>query len=68
MKHFGAGFIVAVAAASGTVALGHAEVLIGLPAPYTGPNAWMGEGIERGAEMAVADLNAAGGFLASPLG
>ncbi len=66
MKHFGAGFIVAVAAVSGIVALGHAEVLIGLPAPYTGPNAWMGEGIERGAEMAVADLNAAGGVLGQP--
>jgi branched-chain amino acid transport system substrate-binding protein len=66
MKHFGAGFIVAVAAASGSLTLGHAEVLIGLPAPYTDPNAWMGEGIERGAEMAVADLNAAGGVLGQP--
>jgi branched-chain amino acid transport system substrate-binding protein len=66
MKHFDAGFIVAVAVASGTVALGHAEVLIGLPAPCTGPNAWMGEGIERGTEMAVADLNAAGGILGQP--
>jgi branched-chain amino acid transport system substrate-binding protein len=66
MKHFAAGFLVAVAALFGTAALAHAEVLIGLPAPYTGPNAWMGEGIERGAEMAVADLNAAGGILGQP--
>jgi branched-chain amino acid transport system substrate-binding protein len=66
MKHFAAGFLVAVAALLGAPALGHAEVLIGLPAPYTGPNAWMGEGIERGAEMAVADLNTAGGVLGQP--
>jgi hypothetical protein len=23
-----------------------ADILVGLPAPYTGPQAWMGEGIE----------------------
>jgi branched-chain amino acid transport system substrate-binding protein len=66
MKHLGARSILAIAVALGSAALGHAEVLIGLPAPYTGPNAWMGEGIERGAEMAVADLNAAGGILGQP--
>jgi branched-chain amino acid transport system substrate-binding protein len=58
--------IVALAATFGTAAFGHAEILIGLPAPYTGPNAWMGEGIERGAEMAIADLNEAGGILGQP--
>src|SRR5262245_27681885 len=66
MKHSGLGFIVAVAVAFGTAALAHAEVLVGVPAPYTGPNAWMGEGIERGAQMAIADLNAAGGILGQP--
>jgi branched-chain amino acid transport system substrate-binding protein len=62
MKHFGAPFIVAVAVVFGAAGHGRAEILIGLPAPYTGPNAWMGEGVERGAEMAIADLNAAGGI------
>jgi branched-chain amino acid transport system substrate-binding protein len=66
LKQLVARLIVALAAAFGTASLAHAEILIGLPAPYTGPNAWMGEGIERGAEMAVADLNAAGGILGKP--
>jgi branched-chain amino acid transport system substrate-binding protein len=66
LKQFVARLIVALAAAFGTASLAHAEILIGLPAPYTGPNAWLGEGIERGAEMAIADLNAAGGVLGQP--
>jgi ABC-type branched-subunit amino acid transport system substrate-binding protein len=41
----------------------HAEVRIGLAAPLTGPYAWGGAGTERGAEAAVADLNARGGVL-----
>jgi branched-chain amino acid transport system substrate-binding protein len=40
-----------------------ADLLIGLAGPITGKNAWLGEQIERGAAMAVADLNAAGGVL-----
>jgi branched-chain amino acid transport system substrate-binding protein len=40
-----------------------AEILIGLAGPLTGTNAWVGEQIERGAALAVADLNAAGGVL-----
>jgi branched-chain amino acid transport system substrate-binding protein len=40
-----------------------AEVLIGVAGPMTGKNAWFGEQIERGAALAVADLNAAGGVL-----
>ena len=40
-----------------------AEVLIGIAAPMTGPLAWFGEQVKRGAELAVADLNAAGGVL-----
>jgi branched-chain amino acid transport system substrate-binding protein len=40
-----------------------AEVLIGVAGPMTGTNAWFGEQFQRGAEMAVADLNAAGGVL-----
>jgi branched-chain amino acid transport system substrate-binding protein len=41
----------------------HAEILIGVAAPMTGKNAWFGEQMERGAALAVADLNAAGGVL-----
>jgi branched-chain amino acid transport system substrate-binding protein len=55
--------VVMLAATLGGVA--RAEVLIGLAAPITGKNAWFGEQLQRGAELAVADLNAAGGVLAS---
>ena len=40
-----------------------AEILIGVAGPMTGKNAWFGEQMERGAELAVADINAAGGVL-----
>jgi ABC-type branched-subunit amino acid transport system substrate-binding protein len=38
-----------------------AEILVGFAGPMTGPRAWSGQQFERGAEQAVADLNAAGG-------
>ncbi|CAN7145857.1 branched-chain amino acid ABC transporter substrate-binding protein [Mesorhizobium sp. LjNodule214] len=41
----------------------HADVLIGGAGPNTGPLAWVGEQMQRGTEMAVADINAAGGVL-----
>ncbi len=44
-----------------------AEVLIGLAGPMTGKDAWFGEQIERGAALAVADLNAKGGVLGEPV-
>ncbi len=40
-----------------------ADVLIGAAGPITGPQAWIGEQMQRGAELAVADINAAGGIL-----
>jgi branched-chain amino acid transport system substrate-binding protein len=40
-----------------------ADVLIGMAGPITGKEAWLGEQMERGAALAVADLNAAGGVL-----
>jgi branched-chain amino acid transport system substrate-binding protein len=40
-----------------------AEVLIGVAGPMTGKDAWFGEQMERGAAVAVADLNAQGGVL-----
>ena len=55
--------IVALVAAFGIAPVAHAEILIGLAGPLTGPNAWVGEQTERGVALAVADLNAAGGVL-----
>ena len=40
-----------------------AEVLIGSAAPLTGQMAWHGEQHERGIQMAVSEINAAGGLL-----
>ena len=58
--------LVAVAVVMLAAALGwpvRADVLIGMAGPMTGGNAWFGEQMERGATLAVADLNAAGGVL-----
>src|SRR5688572_27099729 len=49
-----------------SVTLGHsarADVLIGVAGPMTGKDAWYGEQMQRGAELAAADINAAGGVL-----
>ena len=57
---------VAVAVVMFAAALGwpaRAEVLIGMAGPITGALAWYGEQMERGAALAVADINAAGGVL-----
>lgn len=40
----------------------HADVLLGIGAPQTGPNAAMGAQIKRGVEAAIAEVNAAGGL------
>ncbi len=40
-----------------------AEVLIGVAGPMTGQNAWYGEQMQRGAELAVKDINGTGGVL-----
>ncbi|WP_341487258.1 branched-chain amino acid ABC transporter substrate-binding protein [Pararhizobium sp. A13] len=53
--------VVALAAVVGYSA--QAEVLVGVSAAMTGRLAWIGEQGQRGAEMAVADLNATGGVL-----
>jgi branched-chain amino acid transport system substrate-binding protein len=53
--------VVVFAAALGGPA--RADVLIGLAGPITGKLAWFGEQMERGTELAVADINAAGGVL-----
>ena len=58
--------LIAIAVVISAAALGgpaRADVLIGLAGPMTGKEAWFGEQLQRGAELAVADLNAAGGVL-----
>jgi branched-chain amino acid transport system substrate-binding protein len=58
--------LVALAIVLFATALGwpaRAEILIGLAGPITGKEAWLGEQDERGAALAVADVNAAGGVL-----
>jgi branched-chain amino acid transport system substrate-binding protein len=58
--------LVAVAVVMFVAALGgpaRAEVLIGMTGPMTGKNAWFGEQMQRGTDLAVADINAAGGVL-----
>jgi branched-chain amino acid transport system substrate-binding protein len=52
----------AALAALGSAAA-EAEILIGAAAQLTGDYSWLGEQVERGAEMAVDDLNEAGGVL-----
>ncbi|MCX8101577.1 MAG: branched-chain amino acid ABC transporter substrate-binding protein [Geminicoccaceae bacterium] len=44
-----------------------ADILIGTAGPMTGPYASFGEQMKRGAEMAVADINAKGGVLGQKL-
>jgi branched-chain amino acid transport system substrate-binding protein len=58
--------LIAVAVIMFSAALGgptQAEILIGVAGPMTGKDAWSGAQLERGAELAVADINAAGGVL-----
>ena len=51
----------------GTVPATAQDVMIGVVGPITGPNAVFGEQMKRGAEMAVADVNAKGGVLGRKL-
>ena len=58
---------VALAAAFGTASLVRAEMVIGVPVPMTGGMAWIGEQGERGAALAIAELNAGGGVFGEPV-
>ncbi len=62
MKTWTSVSLIGVIAAS-SISTARAEILVGVPAPYTGPNGWWGEATERGAELAIAHLNAEGGVL-----
>ena len=61
MRRLSAAAIVTFAASLGSPA--GADILIGVAGPMTGDRAWYGEQYQRGAELAVADINAAGGVL-----
>jgi branched-chain amino acid transport system substrate-binding protein len=61
MRHLATVVVVMFAAALGGPAW--ADILIGLAGPITGKEAWLGEQFQRGAELAVADINAAGGVV-----
>ena len=54
-----------VVLAAGMVFAGaaHADILIGVAGPLTGPNAAFGAQLQKGAELARDDINAAGGVL-----
>jgi branched-chain amino acid transport system substrate-binding protein len=56
-------FLAAVVMTAVYVTSAHAEILIGVAGPITGQYVWTGEEQRRGAEMAVADINAKGGVL-----
>jgi branched-chain amino acid transport system substrate-binding protein len=53
---------VAVAAALALTGTAQADVLIGVAGPLTGPNAAFGAQLQKGAELAAKDINAAGGM------
>jgi branched-chain amino acid transport system substrate-binding protein len=61
MRHLIALIVLMLAAALGGPA--RADILIGVAGPMTGKEGWYGEQMERGAALAVADLNAKGGVL-----
>ncbi len=52
----------AVAASLGLAGSAWADVLFGVDAPLTGPNAAFGAQLQKGAEKAIAEINAAGGM------
>jgi branched-chain amino acid transport system substrate-binding protein len=68
MKVFLAHLIAVIGAAFGTASLAQAEILIGASGPMTGGLAWIGEQMQRGLDMKIAELNATGGVLGQQVG
>ena len=56
-------FLAATVWIAASVSIAQAEVLVATAGPMSGQYAWFGEQMQRGAELAVADINAAGGIL-----
>jgi branched-chain amino acid transport system substrate-binding protein len=52
----------------GAMSNARAEITIGVAVALTGPQAWLGEQVRAGADLAVHDLNKRGGVLGQPLG
>ncbi len=67
MRKFKTGLFAATAAVALFAGAAHAEIVIATAGPMTGPYAAFGEQMRRGAEMAVKDINAAGGVLGEQL-
>lgn len=62
------GFLLGAVAATALAAAAHAQdVVVATAGPMTGGDAIFGEQMKRGAEMAVKDINAAGGLLGKKL-
>lgn len=59
--------LAAAAAATSTIAPAAAQTVLGVSAPLTGPRAMLGRNFKNGVEMAVAEINKAGGVLGKPL-
>ena len=59
-KHLLTGAVFAASLAFASAA--YAEIKLGVAGPLTGPNAAFGAQLQKGAEQAVADINAAGGI------
>lgn len=58
---------VAISATLGVSVAAHADIVIGVAGPHTGPSAAIGEQYWRGASLAAADINAAGGINGEPI-
>lgn len=67
MRYFKTALVAAVAAAAMSVTAAQAEIKIATAGPMTGQYASFGEQMRRGAELAVADINAKGGVLGKKL-
>src|SRR5262245_39805644 len=67
MKYFLAHLTVAFGAALGIAPLAQAELLIGASGPMTCSWDWVGEKIQQGLDMKVAELSATGGVLGQPV-
>lgn len=64
-KYLLSGFVLAAGLAFAGMA--QADIKIGVAGPLTGPNAAFGAQLQKGAEQAIADINAAGGVLGQKL-
>ncbi len=67
MKHVKTALAVVAALTATSFGVAKAEIPIAVAGPMTGQYATFGEQMKNGAEMAVADINAAGGVLGQPL-